>query len=154
LQDKRVHFSPEPNYGPKTKPTFYFHCFHTLWRLQLIMYGFPPSGWAWKACQCTPQAQPRSLLCFHFQFCRQLQAGGFIGRRKAWAVTWLCFAFQARNVSSSQGLHGLSAKSPRLVACVGQSEPTEVTGVFLCRPMGSKPGFSNQPLCITPCLSP
>lgn len=51
--------------------------------------------------------QPRSLVCFHFQFCRLLKAGGFMGKRKAWSVTWLCFAFQTRSVSSCQELHGL-----------------------------------------------
>jgi len=51
--------------------------------------------------------QPRSLLRFRLHFCRLLKAGGFVDKRKARAVRWLCFAFQARGVSICQGMRGL-----------------------------------------------
>lgn len=51
--------------------------------------------------------QTRSLICFCFQFCRLLKAGGFIDKRKAWAIRWLCIAFQAKGVSVCQEMRGL-----------------------------------------------
>lgn len=57
--------------------------------------------------------------------------------------------FAKKCVGSAEPRDGTGAVLPGLVPCTGWSEPTGINGTLSVKPVGSEPGFCNQPLCIT-----